>query len=55
MTKYYQDKDGKLAFGTDFQSNQQHWSQKINNLGIANVCEKDDVPTKVIKMNKQIL
>ena len=55
MTKYYQDKDGKFALSTDFQNNQQHWGQKINNLGIVKVCQKDDVPTKVIKMNKQIL
>ena len=55
LTKYYQDKDRKLALSTDFQNNQQYWSQKINNLGIVEVCLKDDVPTKVIKMIKQIL
>ena len=55
MTKYYQDKDGKFALSTDVQNKQQHWGQKINNLGIVKVCQKDDVPTKVIKMNKQIL
>ena len=26
----------------------------INNLSIAKVCQKDDIPTKVIKMNKDI-
>ena len=55
MTKYYQDKDGKFALSTDFQDNQQHWSQKINNLGFVKVCQKDDVPTNVIKMNKYVI
>ena len=27
----------------------------INNLGIVKACQKDDIPTKVIKMNKNIL
>ena len=52
FTVSYQDKEGNFAFSTEFQNNQQYWSLKNDNLSIVKVCQKDDIPAKMIKINK---
>ena len=51
----YQYKEEKFWFGTEFQKNNSTEVENvINNLIIVKVCQKDDIPTKAIKMNEDI-
>ena len=54
-SKYYQYKEEKSDSVLSFKKTSSTEVEKaINNLSIVKACQKDDIPTKVIKMNKDI-
>ena len=55
-SKCYHYKEEKVRFSTEFQKNQYYTEVEkvINNLTIVKACQKDYIPIKAIKMNKDI-
>ena len=54
MIKYYTEE--KFRFGTEFKKKKSSTEAEkvINNLSVVKACQKDDIPTKVIKMNEYL-
>ena len=54
-SQYDQYKEEKFRFSSEFQKNSSTEVEKVfSNLSTVKACQKDDIPTKIIKMNKGV-